>query len=139
MLTNSKVLTSLLLLVPVVLAPPIQAQTAALIRQLQQTKKCEQCNLSGAILYGSNLEGASLIQANLSGADLRRTNLNGADLSGANLSGANLTDANLMDVDLTDANLRDANMNKKVLSIVLLCNTTLPEGRVSKRDCSRFR
>ncbi len=123
-----KLPTSLLLLVLVVLASPTQAQTPELIRQLQTTKKCDQCNLNGANLYGSNLEGASLSKANLRGADLRRTNLSGSTLSGANLSGA----------DLSDANLRDATLSKATLSVVLLCNTTLPEGRVSKRDCSRF-
>lgn len=133
-----KLLTPLFLLVLVVLATPTQAQTPELIRQLQTTKKCDKCNLNGANLYGSNLEGASLSNANLRGADLRRTNLSGATLSGANLSGADLSDANLMDADLSDANMRDATLSKATLSVVLLCNTTLPEGRVSKRDCSRF-
>lgn len=133
-----QLLAPLLLMVLVGSAIPTQAQIPELIRQLQTTKKCEKCMLNGANLYGSNLQGASLSDANLRGADLRRTNLSGATLSGANLSSADLSDANLMDADLSDANLRDATLSKAALSVVLLCNTTLPEGRVSKRDCSRF-
>lgn len=131
-------LTPVLLLLPLALATPTKAEISELIRQLQTTKKCEKCNLSGANLYGSNLSSAVLSNANLSGADLRRTNLNGADLSDANLKGADLRDANLMDADLSGANLRDANLSKETLSIVFLCDTTLPEGGVSKRDCSRI-
>lgn len=126
------------LLISFSLATPTQAETSNLIRQLQTTKKCEKCDLSGTNLYGSNLRDANLSNANLSRTDLRRTNLTNANLSNANLKGADLRDANLMDADLSGANLKDATLNSGTLSVIILCNTTLPEGRVSKRDCSRF-
>ena len=47
------------------------------------------------------------------------------DLSGANLTGANLTGANLTGANLTEVNLDG----------VVLCNTTMPDGRVNNSGC----
>src|SRR4028118_697113 len=92
------ILTTVLLLTSSLLATPIKAETPEQFRQLQATKKCENCNLSGANLYGSNLISASLRGANLSGADLRRTNLSDAILIGANLNNADLSNATLNEI-----------------------------------------
>ena len=94
-------------------------------------------NLRFAILQGSDLKYADLKYANLSNAKL-----NGANLSRANLSGANLRDADLNEADLSRANLRDANLTNKSKNLskkqkeqAILCNTIMPDGTVSNRDC----
>ena len=107
-----------------------QAENLNHLNQLLATKKCSQCDLSGAGLVMANLSGANLAgtdftqanlsQANLSGADLRGANLAGASLYGANLSGANLEGANLEGTDLrntylTSANLADIDLNNAYL------------------------
>ncbi len=129
-------LTMVFLLASSLLATPILAENPDQIRQLQATKKCEGCDLRGVNLYGASLASASLQGANLSSADLRRSNLSDAILIGANLSGADLTNANLRGADLTDANLKEAKLTPLSLNSVTLCNTTMPDQKVSKRDCS---
>jgi uncharacterized protein YjbI with pentapeptide repeats len=115
-------------------------------------------NLSNAILSGADLSNANLFEAKLSGAklrfanlsyanlseaDLRDTDLSGAKLSGAYLGGAKLSGANLSKANLYDeARLFQAETLSEVqlqllLAQVKLCNTTLPDGKVSNRDCSK--
>lgn len=131
-----KLLTTVLLLASSWLATPILAENPDQFRQLQSTNKCEGCDLRGANLYGASLSAASLKGANLSGADLRRTNLSDAVLIGANLSGVDLSNANLRGADLTDANLNEAKLTTPSLNDSTLCNTIMPNQKVSKRDCS---
>jgi uncharacterized protein YjbI with pentapeptide repeats len=102
-------------------------------------------NLSRADFDFSGLRRADLSEADLNGADFGHTDLNGADLNGANLRGANLRDADLGHTDLghTDlsgadfsgANLRGAEVHLEQLDQSTLCETALPDGTVSNRDC----
>ncbi|MGG6293919.1 pentapeptide repeat-containing protein [Leptolyngbya sp. AN02str] len=100
--------------------------TRALIRYtIAEKANFSQANLQQADLEGANLQGANLSNANLEGAHLYRTLLNGANLSGADLKHAVLSQANL-----TGANLDGVNLDE-----VHLCNTILPSGELSQRDC----
>jgi len=113
-------------------------------------------NLKNAKLIGADLEGAKLRDANLQGADFRGANLKSADLEDADLSaekgiklisadlqGADLQNANLRGADLTRANLANANLMKADLSDATLsdyskaklCQTKMPDGEMSNRDC----
>jgi serine/threonine protein kinase len=75
------------------------------IAQLQATKGCPGCNLTGINLRGVNLQSYDFTGANLTSADLRD-----ADLRGASLRGANLTDALWMGANLASTDLRDTNL-----------------------------
>jgi hypothetical protein len=88
-------------------------------------------DLRGAILIGANLEGVNLRSADLRNAIFsptielfvsdhplvysRESKLDNTDFSGANLEGASITDEQLRQADL--------------------CQTTLPDGKKSDRDC----
>jgi uncharacterized protein YjbI with pentapeptide repeats len=118
----------------------------------------KEANLIGAIFLGANLNGADLsfdelVNANFSDAKLIKTNLsnaklNFAKLSNAKLSNANLNDAKLIGADLSNADLSAANLSNANLegaknfsktqkNKAKLCNTTLPDGKVSNRDCGK--
>lgn len=73
-----------------------------LLRQLQETKQCQECNLKNANLSDINLSDANLKSANLQGANLKDANLSHANLLGANLEGANLEGANLKGAIMPD-------------------------------------
>ena len=83
---------------------------------LQQTKRCPQCDLSGANLIrmdltDADLEGANLARVrfnltNLAGANLRNSNLREATFGGADLAGADLQGADLRGTSLTGAYLQ---------------------------------
>ncbi len=77
-------------------------------------------DLRGAFLFNANLRGA-----NLEGADLRGIYLRGADLSNANLRYAN-----------EDWTPSPGLANSGSIS-AYLCNTTLPNGTVSMRNCKQ--
>ena len=88
--------------------------------KLRDSKNCSKCDLSGVNFYESNLK-----EVNLSGAILHHANLRRSNLSGANLSGAMLFRADLFGADLTNANLEGSKF----------CNTILPLGSISVKDC----
>ena len=95
-----------------------------------------QAQLQGVNLQGVILEDVDLHDANLTDADLSGTYLGGANLSGAKLNGANLNKTNLARANLTDSNLEGTNLDKaKNLDEAILCNTTMPDGSLSNRDC----
>ena len=80
-----------------------------------------------------NLAGADFSYANIAGLDLSDTNLTGAKFIGARLSNSNLERANLTNATLKGAVIID--WERYVLPYVKLCNTTLPDGSKSNRDC----
>ncbi|MFL9458944.1 pentapeptide repeat-containing protein [Tolypothrix bouteillei VB521301_2] len=92
--------------------------------------RLENTNFSGADLSIAILNYANLSSANLSNADLSRADLRGAILKNANLRGAILKGA-----ILKDTNFEYANLVKEDLNSAFLCNTTMPDGQVSDRDC----
>lgn len=47
----------------------------------------------------------------------------------------NLKDIDLTDVDLSDMDLSDAEIDATLLDKAALCNTILPGGVISRRDC----
>ena len=73
--------------------------------------------MKSAKCAGCNLSKTGYRNADLSGADLARTNLDKACLVGANLRGALLTGANV--------------------SGAIYCGSTMPDGSISNRDCTR--
>ena len=90
------------------------------LEKLQNTGACAKCDLSGANFYEVDLQ-----EVNLNGAILHHANLRRSNLSGADLSSAILFRADLFGADLTNANLEDAKF----------CNTILPLGSISVKDC----
>ncbi|MGP1385583.1 MAG: pentapeptide repeat-containing protein [Thainema sp.] len=119
---------------------------------LFQATIAEQANFTEAVLRGVNFQYANLSGANLSNADLQGAVMENTNLSGANLSGTNLEGVTLAHADLTGANLSGwqhppitlakANLTQAILPAestaldnVRLCNTILPSGEVSQRDC----
>ncbi len=90
------------------------------LEKLQNTGACANCDLSGANFYEADLQ-----EVNLNGAILHHANLRRSNLSGADLSSAMLFRADLFGADLTNANLEDAKF----------CNTILPLGSISVKDC----
>lgn len=97
-------------------------------------------DLRGADLRFATLNKASLLDADLSDAFLIGTKLIAAELIGAKLNGADLNDADLrfavlnetafFGVDLTAVSLFNTPLNS-----ALLCQTTMPDGTISDRDC----
>ena len=90
------------------------------LEKLRDSKNCSKCDLSGANFYKADLE-----EVNLSGAILHHANLRRSNLSGADLSDAILFRADLFGADLTNANLEGSKF----------CNTILPLGSISVKDC----
>ena len=88
--------------------------------KLRDSKTCSKCDLSGANFYEADLQ-----EVNLNGAILHHANLRRSNLSGADLSDAMLFRADLFGADLTNTNLEGAKF----------CNTILPLGSISIKDC----
>jgi len=97
-------------------------------------------NLSGMNLRGANLKGADFTEANLTNtiltqADLTNADFHDADLTGASLGGADLTGAEVDRANFTDANLTKAILDEDSFDYATVCRTTIPDGRVTNRDC----
>ncbi|MBN8561093.1 MAG: pentapeptide repeat-containing protein [Leptolyngbya sp. UWPOB_LEPTO1] len=129
----------------------------------------ESADLTGIDLAGTILSRVNLSRTNLSGAKLNDSNLTGANLAGANLdnadlSGSNLTDANLrVDLDsvvseksprgevlrgVQRAVQHSENKQSGSIQIIFpganltdafLCQTTMPNGTKSDRDCDKLK
>jgi uncharacterized protein YjbI with pentapeptide repeats len=84
---------------------------------------------------GDDFSGANLNGANLGWVNFRRATLSGASLRGADLRGSDLRGADLTGVDFTGANLRKALIANRQFVFVILCQTTLPDGSVTDRNC----
>ena len=93
------------------------------LKQLAETRECQNCDLTGA-----NLSGLNLGSANLNGSDLRGANLNGAYLGGASLVKANLSGADLQKVRFDRANLQKANFTTANLNGADLSSSDLREA-----------
>jgi uncharacterized protein YjbI with pentapeptide repeats len=100
--------------------------------------------LDGADFRGSDFSGANLTSSKFRKADLRATrfesvNLRQAVFDGADLRGAFLRSASLDQASFENANLQGAKVDSKALQSVYLCNTTLPDGTKSDRDCDKLK
>ena len=84
-----------------------------------------QADLTNVIFTKSYLNGARFVGADLSGADFTGSELESADFSGADLTNTVFFEAYLL----------HARLSVKQLSAVKLCQTTLPNARISHRDC----
>lgn len=90
------------------------------VKELLQTKQCQECNFSNANLQGLDLQGVNLQGANLEGANLSGAKLTNANLKNANLNRANLTRADLGCAGITfnlEANEKEANMDFHVTAV----------------------
>jgi uncharacterized protein YjbI with pentapeptide repeats len=106
-------------------------QQAELQRANLKQAGLQHVNFQAANLQGANLQDAFLPDANLQDANLKQTNLYGAFLPGANLHGANLQQANLHHANLHNA----IGLTDQQLQQAKLCQTVLPDGSISDRDC----
>lgn len=95
----------------------------------------EKANLPNIDLKNADLTSAELNDAILQKANLENTKLIDAKLKGANLIDANLKNADLRLADLTDATLTDAKLESANLKGSTFCNTTMPDGTLSNKDC----
>ncbi len=93
------------------LKPALPPTPAAPIVQLQNTRSCVGCNLSGANLKGVDLRSVDLTGADLTGADLRQADLRGAYLARANLTSAQIEGAILASTDLRGATMPDRSIH----------------------------
>ncbi|MEI6329900.1 MAG: pentapeptide repeat-containing protein [Pseudanabaena sp. ELA645] len=136
----------------IMLSFPLHALAAnpSQVVQLQITKSCQFCNLTGAYLPVSSFDytfflGSDLSKANLMGSSITFSNLSRANLNGANLRFVNFqhtkmpladfTNAIFDKTDLTDADLTSAVISETQLDKAKLCRTVLPNGLSSNRDC----
>jgi uncharacterized protein YjbI with pentapeptide repeats len=85
-------------------------------------------------LSGVNLAGAKLTGAKLTLTDFSEANLKGVDFSGAKLQGVDFTRA-----DLTGAKGVIFYDTSQESPIVILCNTRLPNGKISDASIERCR
>ncbi|WAL58161.1 pentapeptide repeat-containing protein [Thermocoleostomius sinensis] len=121
--------------------PEANLQQANLYRANLQQAELQRANLQQAGLQDVNLQDANLQGANLHGAFLPDVNLQDANLQGANLHGAFLHGAFLHGATFHAANLHHANLHKAIgltdqqLQQMKLCQTVLPDGTISDRDC----
>lgn len=106
-------------------------QQAELQRANLQQAGLQSANFQQTNLQGANLQGAFLPEANLHHANLNQANLQGAFLPGANLHGASLHHANLYHANLHNA----IGCTEQQLQQAKLCQTVLPDGSISDRDC----
>jgi len=90
-------------------------------------------------LKRADLRNADLRFSSLKDADLRRALLHHANLENANLMGTHLEDADLSGADLKNADLKYASVGHNTLERTLQCNTVLPDGTVSNRDCAKWK
>lgn len=100
-----------------------------------------QSDFSYTSFHGSSLDGSDLRDAILVGAEFDMGSIAGADLRGADLTDAFLPLARIHGADLRGATLFNVNLQysdgaaSARLDDALLCNTQLPDGTVSNRDC----
>ena len=106
-------------------AKPEEAEISTNVNKLLKSKKCRQCDLSGADLSGADLVGADLREANLSRANLSGASLKDANLSKAILEGTNLHSVELINTDLSNAQLKGATLEKANLGLANLSNANL--------------
>ena len=124
----------------VLLTTPVLAYKQADLDKLRATNKFARCDLTGADLSNANLRKAELheadlSEANLPGVDLSEAILNKASLYKANLYRANLKKADLKRANLFNALLRGAASDSADLMDAKFCNTILPSGNPTFKDC----
>jgi Pentapeptide repeats (8 copies) len=103
----------------------------------QEFRACNLAGLSADDCNGCDFRGADLGNADFSevsvqGASFRGANLRNAFFDFADASGASFRDACLVGADFFGANLDGASLRGAIL-----CNTTLPNGRISNRGCGK--
>lgn len=94
--------------------------------------------LSGADLSSSILINTKLRHANLNGAILSGADFSDADLRGADLRGAILSNVKLYESILGEANLKGVKISNDDINNAFLCNTIMPDGNVSNRNCAKI-
>jgi uncharacterized protein YjbI with pentapeptide repeats len=120
-----------LLLTMLTAAGPALAADADDLRRVEETRRCVDCDLSGADFFGQDLSRAVLSGSDLSGADFT-----GAILYFAILQGADLSDAQFADANLYGADLRDADLSGAETGAARICHTVLPSGQRSYGQCA---
>lgn len=76
-----------------------------------------------------------LNRADLKNIDIADLGWQCVNLQGADLRNADLNDTNLDNSDLSYADLSNANLNNATIDKAFLCETIMPDGKKSKRDC----
>lgn len=99
-----------------------------------------------SILINANFSKANFSKANFSKAIIFETKFNNSDFHGADFTEADFVNADFSSSDLSGANFSKASFRDDFdrrgddiataqLKQAKLCNTTLPDGTVSNRDC----
>lgn len=96
----------------------------------------------GTNFSNSSFSNSVIDNANLTNANFSDISMFGGSISKANLTGANFTNASLSEVEFGSNNLKNANFEganiqylDNFLAYNTFCNTTVPDGSVSDRDC----
>jgi uncharacterized protein YjbI with pentapeptide repeats len=145
-----RIFLAIALLILLLFPSAVWAANPSQIVKLQNTRTCQVCDLTGAYLPVSNLDytyvlSSDLSRANLIGSSIKFSNLSRATLNGTNLSHASFkhtkllltdfTNAIFNQTDLTEADLTSATISESQLAKAKLCQTILPNGIESNRDC----
>ncbi len=127
------------------LANPCDLSNADLSNHNRNSMYMVNANAQGANFSGSTLSNMFISKANLSGANLSSTTYSGGIIGSTNLTGANLQGMvgkhgfSFNGNDLRDANLTGAKLRnlEGAYPPNKFCNTTMPDGTISNRDCAQ--
>jgi serine/threonine protein kinase len=100
--------------------------------------KMKSANLSHADLTGVNLNAAELANAIIQFANFQDAQLIQANFDSADLQGTDFSKAQLKESSFWKANLKDAVIQPEQLKTIILCETILPNGEMSDRDCKTY-
>lgn len=146
-LTVSRLHYPLLLIAVLIPILPVIVFPTITLEHLQRLHPLDLKNLYVDCVEGQRSRCRDLSRHNLNHADLKNAVLLSVDLSGSAFVEADLTNAQLIDSNLTGATVRGAVLARSVLtgatgvdfstSTAVLCETVLPDGTMSRRDCDR--
>lgn len=95
--------------------------------------------LSGAYFWSANMQNINLSNADFSVDSLYErlpSIFSEADLSNANLTSTNIRNSELVGTNLYRANLHKAKLSGSSFKSAKHCQTTLPDGKISNKDCN---
>ncbi|MDT8310063.1 MAG: pentapeptide repeat-containing protein [Methylophaga sp.] len=151
---------SVLLMATLLVSTSALAYEKIYLKRLLETNQCHHCTLDEAPLNDKDLQGADMSEssmkkinlknsklqgvwfthskmheANLEGADLRGALMDYTHLVGVNLKNANLDGAQMIFSDLSGADLTGASMEGTSVRGIVLCDTTMPDGKIDNSGC----
>ena len=127
-----RIFLAIALLILLLFPQPAWAANPRQVVQLQSTRSCQVCDLTGAYLPVSNLDYTYLLAS-----DLSKANLSGASITFSNLSRANLSEANLSYVNLKRTKMLLTNFTNTIFNKTNLTEADLTGSNWQKRSYAR--